>query len=137
MKIFPSINFINASVLIIFLQNHMLQQHGLGARPYDCSHCGLKFFFRAELDHHVAVFHSTRENISSPQDRKTQNEIQDCEKHTEASDKVTIKEEIRQSEDEDINVDINGKSEKLEKGSRNLESESEEIRTELPKSESE
>ena len=116
----------------------MLQQHGLGARPYDCSQCGLKFFFRAELDHHVVVFHSIREDISSAQDRKLQNETQESEKRIAASDKVTIKEEIQQSnEDEDINVDINDKSEKLEETSRNIESESEEIRTQPPKSESE
>ncbi|KAJ9590409.1 hypothetical protein L9F63_016570, partial [Diploptera punctata] len=33
------------------LQQHMLE-HGLAARPYDCSHCSLRFFFRAELDNH-------------------------------------------------------------------------------------
>ncbi|GLH11418.1 Uncharacterized protein GBIM_16200 [Gryllus bimaculatus] len=33
------------------LQSHMLQ-HGLHARPYDCSRCALRFFFRAELEHH-------------------------------------------------------------------------------------
>lgn len=33
------------------LQHHMLA-HGLAARPYDCARCGLKFFFRAELDNH-------------------------------------------------------------------------------------
>lgn len=33
------------------LQQHMLA-HGLASRPYDCARCGLKFFFRAELDNH-------------------------------------------------------------------------------------
>jgi hypothetical protein len=27
-------------------------EHGLAARPYDCSRCSLRFFFRAELDNH-------------------------------------------------------------------------------------
>jgi hypothetical protein len=37
------------------LQRHMFEQHGgaAGLRPYDCSRCHLKFFFRAELDNHL------------------------------------------------------------------------------------
>lgn len=38
-------------------QAHMLE-HGLSARPYDCSHCGLRFFFRAELDNHTLGHHA-------------------------------------------------------------------------------
>ena len=34
------------------LQQHM-HEHGLNARPYDCHHCHLKFFFKAELENHV------------------------------------------------------------------------------------
>lgn len=33
-------------------------EHGLSARPYDCSHCGLRFFFRAELDNHTLGHHA-------------------------------------------------------------------------------
>lgn len=33
-------------------------EHGLAARPYDCSHCGLRFFFRAELDNHTLGHHA-------------------------------------------------------------------------------
>ncbi|UYV83693.1 ZNF423 [Cordylochernes scorpioides] len=36
------------------LHQHMLE-HGLNTRPYDCSHCHQKFFFRAELDNHSFV----------------------------------------------------------------------------------
>lgn len=36
------------------LQRHMLE-HGLDARPYDCTDCSQKFFFRAELDNHSFV----------------------------------------------------------------------------------
>jgi len=35
------------------LQQHMVMDHGLHSRPYDCSYCHLKFFFRAELDNHM------------------------------------------------------------------------------------
>uniref|UniRef100_A0A336LY32 CSON005564 protein n=1 Tax=Culicoides sonorensis TaxID=179676 RepID=A0A336LY32_CULSO len=31
---------------------HMQQEHGNNAKPYDCSRCPAKFFFRAELEHH-------------------------------------------------------------------------------------
>lgn len=93
----------------IGLQNHMIQQHGLGARPYDCNFCELKFFFRAELDQHIGVFHSAREQVASPQDHKKINDsTQNFEKEQELLEKVTVKEEIGQTnEDEEISVDVN------------------------------
>ncbi|XP_047985519.1 zinc finger protein 423 homolog isoform X4 [Leguminivora glycinivorella] len=36
------------------LQRH-LPEHASAPRPYDCARCGLKFFFRAELDNHSFV----------------------------------------------------------------------------------
>lgn len=36
------------------LQRH-LPEHASAPRPYDCARCGLKFFFRAELDNHAFV----------------------------------------------------------------------------------
>ncbi|XP_052739969.1 zinc finger protein 423-like isoform X2 [Bicyclus anynana] len=36
------------------LQRH-LPEHASAPRPYDCGRCGLKFFFRAELDNHAFV----------------------------------------------------------------------------------
>ncbi|XP_032528273.1 zinc finger protein 423 isoform X2 [Danaus plexippus] len=36
------------------LQRH-LPEHAAAPRPYDCGRCGLKFFFRAELDNHAFV----------------------------------------------------------------------------------
>lgn len=87
----------------------MIQQHGLGARPYDCNFCELKFFFRAELDQHIGVFHSAREQVASPQDHKKINDsTQNFEKEQELLEKVTVKEEIGQTnEDEEISVDVN------------------------------
>lgn len=35
------------------LQLHMDDVHGSGAKPYDCHLCVAKFFFRAELEHHL------------------------------------------------------------------------------------
>ncbi|XP_076355554.1 zinc finger protein 423-like isoform X2 [Tachypleus tridentatus] len=43
------------------IQQHMLE-HGLSSRPYDCSHCHQRFFFRAELENHS---HMHKENIDS------------------------------------------------------------------------
>ncbi|KAG8183969.1 hypothetical protein JTE90_007402 [Oedothorax gibbosus] len=40
------------------LQKHMIE-HGLDSRPYDCSECESKFFFRAELDNHSFVHASS------------------------------------------------------------------------------
>ncbi|XP_072943153.1 zinc finger protein 423 homolog isoform X2 [Epargyreus clarus] len=36
------------------LQRH-LPEHAAAPRPYDCGRCGVKFFFRAELDNHAFV----------------------------------------------------------------------------------
>ncbi|CAF4792951.1 unnamed protein product [Pieris macdunnoughi] len=36
------------------LQRH-LPEHPAATRPYDCGRCGLKFFFRAELDNHALI----------------------------------------------------------------------------------
>ncbi|CAK1602060.1 unnamed protein product [Parnassius mnemosyne] len=36
------------------LQRH-LPEHASAPRPYDCARCGIKFFFRAELDNHAFV----------------------------------------------------------------------------------
>ncbi|EFA11085.2 zinc finger protein 423 homolog isoform X1 [Tribolium castaneum] len=36
------------------LQSHIIG-HGLDSRPYECSQCQMKFFFRAELDNHRFV----------------------------------------------------------------------------------
>ncbi|XP_045495753.1 zinc finger protein 423-like [Colias croceus] len=36
------------------LQRH-LPEHPAASRPYDCARCGLKFFFRAELDNHALI----------------------------------------------------------------------------------
>lgn len=92
----------------VYFQNHMLQEHGLGARPYDCSKCTLKFFFRAELDHHVLTFHHPGEEIHSSVTeniRETKNhelEERNCDGG------VTVKEEVIQGgeeEEEEVNVD--------------------------------
>lgn len=87
----------------------MLQEHGLGARPYDCSKCTLKFFFRAELDHHVLTFH--RPGEVSPPHEAVQNVVEmkaiDPEEQI-CDDGITVKEELlpdAAEEEEEINVD--------------------------------
>ena len=87
----------------------MLQEHGLGARPYDCSQCTLKFFFRAELDHHMLTFH--RPGDVPPPSKSTQNTIEIKKKDAEernCNEGVTVKEEMvprTTEEEEEINVD--------------------------------
>lgn len=92
----------------VYLQNHMLQEHGLGARPYDCSKCTLKFFFRAELDHHMLTFHRPGEEIrSSPTENTRELKYHKVEERN-CDGGVTVKEEVIQSgeeEEEEVNVD--------------------------------
>lgn len=92
-------------------QDHMVQQHGLGARPYDCPKCTLKFFFRTELDHHVLIFHHSDENIS-PSEEATTREVKNREAEEGNQDVgVTVKKEVIQEgeeeedEEEEVNVD--------------------------------
>ena len=55
------------------LLNHMLE-HGVNSKPYDCNLCPEKFYFRAELDHHL-VDHDLRESsaaaVKNEQDQMT------------------------------------------------------------------
>lgn len=88
----------------------MLQEHGLGARPYDCSQCTLKFFFRAELDHHMLTFHRPGD-ACSPNDKAEntgETKARDAEERN-CGEEITVKEEIVSEivadEEEEINVD--------------------------------
>ena len=43
-----------------------MPEHGAASRPYDCPRCGVKFFFRAELDNHAFLhLDSDAANIST------------------------------------------------------------------------
>lgn len=41
-------------------------EHGSNYRPYDCSQCSKKFFFRAELDNHLIDHENGRIATASP-----------------------------------------------------------------------
>lgn len=86
----------------------MLQEHGLDARPYDCSKCTLKFFFSAELDHHVLTFHRPGEEIHPSSSENAREKNHEPEKR---EGNVTVKKEVMQGgkeeeeEEEEVNVD--------------------------------
>ncbi|KAF8782677.1 Zinc finger protein 423 like protein [Argiope bruennichi] len=50
---------------VVFTAPHLIQQHmiehGMDSRPFDCTLCHQKFFFRAELDNHLAFSHSSED----------------------------------------------------------------------------
>lgn len=56
------------------IQTHMLE-HGLASRPYDCTQCHLKFFFRAELENHMIV-HRPKYKTSDSQQSGTHSNFQ-------------------------------------------------------------
>lgn len=107
----------------------MLQEHGLNARPYDCSKCTSKFFFKAELDHHALMFHRIDEKSALPETVKemseTKNQINSEVRKFDES--ITIKEELLQGteeeedqqeeeeEEEEVNVDGQIEQERLDK----------------------
>lgn len=87
----------------------MLQEHGLDARPYDCSKCTLKFFFSAELDHHVLTFHRPGEENHPSSTENAREKNRESEKRDGV---VTVKKEVVQGgkedeedEEEEVNVD--------------------------------
>lgn len=89
----------------------MVQHHGLGARPYDCSKCTLKFFFRTELDHHMLIFHQSDETTSLIENtRKMKNREPEESNH---DIDIMVKKEVIQDgeeeeeeeEEEEVNVD--------------------------------
>lgn len=45
---------------------HMEDIHGSNAKPYDCSRCAAKFFFRAELDHHAFTHEPLTKEVEKP-----------------------------------------------------------------------
>lgn len=45
---------------------HMEDIHGSNAKPYDCSRCPAKFFFRAELDHHTCIHEPLTKEVEKP-----------------------------------------------------------------------
>ncbi|XP_067629226.1 zinc finger protein 423 homolog isoform X2 [Eurosta solidaginis] len=63
------------------LLSHM-HQHGLQYRPYDCNRCIEKFFFRAELQHHMLAHQSQEAN--EPWNLDTDSEkfsfVRECDK---------------------------------------------------------
>lgn len=89
-----------SNTLIFLLQNHMLQEHGLGARPYDCSQCVLKFFFRTELDHHTLTQHCHNETsmitTEAPKTSHESKEMDQCDAGANDNRQIAIKEEVIQ-----------------------------------------
>lgn len=86
----------------------MVQEHGLGARPYDCSKCTLKFFFATELDHHMLTFHRPGENPPSIENMRETKDRELEERNCDGN--MTVKEETMQvdeeeEEEEEVNVD--------------------------------
>lgn len=80
----------------------MLQEHGLGARPYDCTYCGLKFFFRTELDHHYLKFHPVQEQLD-PKNTETSNQETNVTSN-ESYCETKVKKETEPNEETEINV---------------------------------
>ena len=130
---FIILSFYSCTKQCIYLQNHMLQEHGLDARPYDCSKCTLKFFFSAELDHHVLTFHRPGEEIHSSS-VESAHETKTRESKKRIEDDVTVKEEVVQGgkekeqeeeeEEEEVNVDDQmGYHEEAERNEQKLKTE--------------
>ena len=78
------------------LQKHMFE-HGLAAKPYDCSHCHLKFFFRAELDNHLFIHENdqtpttpTQETSDAATDEEDNKTAEDAMSNWSESTEITL-----------------------------------------------
>ncbi|KAI9564409.1 zinc finger protein [Daphnia sinensis] len=92
------------------LQRHMFDQHGgaVGLRPYDCSRCHLKFFFRAELENHLLSH-----NEPQPADGSTQHpSAMEQDKPTDVPEESRSfnEEEEEELNDEDDNISVTSSS---------------------------
>lgn len=88
------------------LQRHMFDQHGgaAGLRPYDCSRCHLKFFFRAELDNHL-LSHVESQSHHEPADETSERSRMEEDKPIEVSEESgSLNEEEEIDEDDNISV---------------------------------
>lgn len=92
------------------LQRHMFDQHGgaVELRPYDCSRCLLKFFFRAELENHL-LSHVELQPVSQ---MTQQPSAMEQDKPTELpEDSGSFKdEEEEELNDEDDNISVTSSS---------------------------
>lgn len=101
----------------INLQRHMFDQHGdaTALRPYDCSLCHHKFFFRAELDNHL-LSHAQQQSAEiqeteSAVDKKEEEESQEKIDVVEESDQMnTNEDEEDMDDDEDDNISVTSSS---------------------------
>ena len=93
------------------LQRHMFEQHGAAAestllRPYDCSQCHLKFFFRAELENHLLSH--VEQQIQQQQEEVNRQQQQQQRPPTPPT--VEEEEEDILLEDEDDNISVTSSS---------------------------
>lgn len=101
------------------LQNHIIG-HGLKSRPYECTLCQMKFFFRAELDNHLFVHENSVPYISVPRNgnSSTENERQTCiiSDHTSKRPlKISGKQNGNQLETSNVKDNTGSKLETMEK----------------------
>lgn len=93
------------------LLGHMQDEHGENSKPYDCSRCTLKFFFRAELEHHSFMHEPILKEIP---DKILAHEPEISMKEGSLSPK--IKEEINQDNEEEEYIEVEEpKSETIKK----------------------
>lgn len=89
----------------------MQDEHGENSKPYDCSRCTLKFFFRAELEHHSFMHEPILKEIP---DKILAHEPEISMKEGSLSPK--IKEEINQENEEEEYIEVEEpKSETIKK----------------------
>lgn len=88
---------------------HMEDIHGNNAKPYDCSRCPAKFFFRAELEHHAFMHEPLTKEVEKPSIHEPEISVR------EGSLTPKIKKEVNgesDAEDEEyIEVDVEPKPE--------------------------
>lgn len=93
----------------MFAESYAAGTRIAGARPYDCSKCTLKFFFSAELDHHVLTFHRPGEEIhpssAETNTREKNRESEKCDNNVKVKEEVVQGGKEEEEEEEEVNVD--------------------------------
>lgn len=93
------------------LQRHMFE-HGLATRPYDCSRCQLKFFFRAELENHLHCHHREGVDVATAEApvivAAPGETTQDASTDVDGDAKIDVDDDAKIDVDDDAKIDVDG-----------------------------
>ncbi|XP_034934725.1 zinc finger protein 423 homolog isoform X2 [Chelonus insularis] len=78
----------------VTFENYSHEKNSLGARPYNCPSCSLKFSFRVELEHHLAIHNDEKASSATSVSQEILVGNSRALEDNQSLDNVIVKEEI-------------------------------------------